>query len=549
MSVIRRIEGDKESQLHAHLDRCKNLGRVIKAKRVPSLVSLELGKYVPAQEVADQLIDAYLRTFETVHRIVHVPTFQAEYHRYWGNPQAASQSFIILMQLCMAVGACFYDDTYSYRSLATRWVYEAMIWLIAPPEKSRMNIVGIQVMCLVHFARQTAGIGADLIWISAGSLVRTAMYMGLHRDPSSLPAMHVFCAEMRRRLWASILEIILQSSIDAGGPPFISLDDFDTKPPMNINDSDLDQDANARAPTSKSMNIFTQTSVQIAMLDSFPIRLAVAKLVNDVLSNASCYDETLRLTAELTAACRSMRQRFARFPNNELGVLGTSTFAFNLAELHTYRFFLALHLPFLAPSSKNPAYYFSRKTCLDTALKLARLAKLGSQVPKTYDSGSGLDFIRLITGASGEYRMILLQATLTVALDLLQRKEEERNNHDLSVDLGGAELRSVLDGSLEWTASRIRAGETNIKGLAFHQTALAQIDAIGAGLEDAEVEAKMFEAAINCMDRCYELLKEVAGVAVDEEQHHATTEASDFFLDGADSMDILTGWDWEEVVS
>jgi len=60
------------------------------------------------------------------------------------------------------------------------------------------------------------------------------MQMGFHRDPANLkPALDLFPTELRRRLWNTILEITIQTSLDIGGAPLLSLSDFDTLPPSN----------------------------------------------------------------------------------------------------------------------------------------------------------------------------------------------------------------------------------------------------------------------------------------------------------------------------
>ncbi|KAH7126546.1 hypothetical protein B0J13DRAFT_531080 [Dactylonectria estremocensis] len=50
---------------------------------------------------------------------------------------------------------------------------------------------------------------------------------------------------MRRWLWITVAEILLDSSIDAGQPPLLSLDDFDCALPSNFNDDQLIPGSNA----------------------------------------------------------------------------------------------------------------------------------------------------------------------------------------------------------------------------------------------------------------------------------------------------------------
>lgn len=215
MLFLESLKSDKNSEGYKAVAQSKVLGRQIKGLRVPQTMSLEFGNHIPSKQLADKLLEAYLRTYETIHRVLHIPSFRLEYVRYWQNPKGARQAFVIQLQLCMAIGAVFQDDQFSLRSWAVRWVYEGRLWLLQPSEKSRMNLSGLQVCCLVHLARDVCGVGSDLVWASAGSMMRMALYVGLHRDPKHLPKMSLLAAETRRRLWATILEILVQSSSES----------------------------------------------------------------------------------------------------------------------------------------------------------------------------------------------------------------------------------------------------------------------------------------------------------------------------------------------
>jgi hypothetical protein len=294
------------SDVTTSLERCKAMARAAKAGVHDEwMTNPNFKNYVPSRGVCDQLIDAYFRTSESAYRILHTPTFQREYLQYWEQPFAANSSFILKMLLAMAVGSCFYQepDGENVRSQAKKWIFAAQSWLSQSPfEKSRLNISGLQVHCLLLLARQALGIVGDLIWISTGSLIRTAFNMGFHRDPKYFPKMTILQAELRRRLWATILEFNAQFSLDSGMNPLISLDDFDTEPPANINDEDVDESTKVQ-PVSKPSSVFTQTSVQIILLKSLPTRLAIVRLINNIKYEPS-YDETLALGEDLTRACK-----------------------------------------------------------------------------------------------------------------------------------------------------------------------------------------------------------------------------------------------------
>lgn len=125
---------------------------------------------------------------------------------------------------------------------------------------------------------------------------------GFHRDPTNYPKMSPFMVEIRRRLWATILEMALQSSLDSGMPPLISSDDYDTLAPKNIDDSEIIEDSEI-GPKAKPNTIFTQTSIQIILLRSLLKRLAIGRLLNHFRSKPS-YEDVLRLSSEVSDLLR-----------------------------------------------------------------------------------------------------------------------------------------------------------------------------------------------------------------------------------------------------
>ena len=179
----------------------------------------------------------------------------------------------------------------------------AQSWHSAPFQKSRMTHSGLQLHCLLLLARQTNYVGPELVGLSAGTLMRTGIHMGLHRDPNNYPKMSPFNTELRRRLWATIIEMALQTSLDCCMPPMFSSDDYDTLPPRNVDDCDIAENSELMPPT-KPNTVYTDTSMQIVLLSSLPTRLAIARMLNHFRSNPS-YDEVLRLSSEVSEAIRN----------------------------------------------------------------------------------------------------------------------------------------------------------------------------------------------------------------------------------------------------
>ncbi|KAI1637828.1 fungal-specific transcription factor domain-containing protein [Biscogniauxia mediterranea] len=503
---------DRKSEAMNLLNKCKSLGRTIKAQRMPEL-SFKFGTNIPPRERADKLVDYYLRTFETVFRVLHVPSFRSEYEKFWASPGTASEAFIILLQLVMAVGATFYDKHFSLRKSALQWMYEGQCWLLGPVAKSRMTLTGLQIMLLLGLARENAGLGGDLVWISVGSLTRMAMYMGLHRDPARLPGMTKLTSELRRRLWNTILEMELQTSIDSGGPPMLSLNNSDTTAPANVDDDQLiDGDPSV---TSGATDKFTDTSVALALRESFSARLAIARLLNNIGSKPS-YEDTLRLHAQLSTVHKSLSNMMRSFAP---GGRQPTEFQRRYLEFSIRRYYIALHIPYSAKSMKEPAYAFSRKALYEAAMKtycaVLPSASLGSgyiAAGAAEDAAilyaEGDDLARLSVCCAGPIRSVLSQASTILTFELQHQLQEDDS---IGLPTPRAELVSIIRHSEIWFRERLRAGETNMKGYMFVVALRVFTDGLSAGWGGEEIKEKVLRATIEAERESFEIFKQAAG--------------------------------------
>ena len=186
----------------------------------------------------------------------------------WNGPDLRSHPVLLVnaymrantLTLRLLLGSCLIREPaglIDLRPTAMGWIYLAQAWLSAPFHKSRLSYTALQLHCLILLARQTNYVGPELVWISAGTLVRMATHMGLHRDPTNYPKMSSFHVELRRRLWAVTLEMALQSSLDSGMPPLISQDDYDTLAPKNIDDSEIAENRSVSRGILRSMRVLS----------------------------------------------------------------------------------------------------------------------------------------------------------------------------------------------------------------------------------------------------------------------------------------------------
>ncbi|KAH9995344.1 hypothetical protein F4779DRAFT_623218 [Xylariaceae sp. FL0662B] len=522
--------------------KCKSLARTIKAQRIPKL-GFKFGSNIPPRDIADKLVDGYLRTLESVFRILHVPSFRKEYEKFWSSSHSVDSSFVIQLQLVMAIGSTIYDEEFTMRKSAVQWVYEAQCWLIAPTPKSKLTIMGLQIMLLLSLAREAASIGADLVWLSAGQIIRTAIYMGLHRDPKKLHNMTPFISEMRRRIWNTILEIALQSSIDSGGPPLISPDSYDTCAPVDCDDDQL-TDGSPQL-IAKPSDKFTDMSIPLALRASFPARLAITRLLNTTFSKTP-YDNTIRLHGQLSAAYKSLLHGLQAFDPS-----GRQPTAFQLrfADFLVRRYFMALHIPYIGPATSEPAYAFSKKHGVETAAKLYLTVFPSAAVDCTQSKppvkgaeavrivNDTDDLARYITCGSGFFRNVICEAVLVLYIGVQTQLLEDDG---LGLPTPRPDLFNILHHAKRFLLRRVQAGETNVKGYMFHAANLAYIEALMRGLKGAALLQPTIDAGVEAALEASEILKQHAGQTPSQGSTTGSGQAN-----FADMMGMETDWEYD----
>lgn len=443
---------------------------------------------IPPREVTEQLIQAYLRSFESVLRILHVPVFLNECHNFWVRPDEATSEFLLQLLMVIAIGASFSPKQSASYDPST-WIHAVESGLSSISEKSRTSIGGVQILCLVLLARQINPYltGTDLAGISVETLVRAAMRNGLHISPQRLPQISFYEQEIRRRLWATVLEISLQFSMEVGTAPLISAKDVDCEVPLNVSDEQFDQHTEV-PPLPKPLDQSSHTSIQIALMQSLPVRMEIAAFVNNPRAEGS-YQQTLQLGSRLSAYCKSNHARFNgdKRPNSQ-------RFPVRLLDFFTYRFLLALHAPFALKASTDPTLYYSRKVSLEVSVSLLDRSVLPEED----------DYARVMLVGSGIFAGVPILAASVVCAELMSQLEEEMSSFTV---MSGSATRQSLHGTLTDyldLLSRRMAKSTPVVGVSVLFAGLAaQIDAIQNG---HSVEKAITEALQKSTAECLEML-------------------------------------------
>ncbi|KAJ5979638.1 hypothetical protein N7481_006936 [Penicillium waksmanii] len=530
LDLIEPLLQKEGARAMSNLTRCKWLGKTIKAQRTPAWPCPPT-RDLPRKDVADALVGNYLRTSESVYRVLHVPTFQRDYEDAM-NSKNAEMPFLILLKLAMAIGSSIYDDRFSMRATAIRWVHEAQTWISEPESKARLSLQFLQIHILLLLAREIVGVDGALVWVSTGELFRLAVYMGLNRDPEFLPIMPCYSSEMRRRLWNTILELVLQSSMEAAGPPLCSLDDFNTLPPGNFDDEAITQENPIPAPD----DVFTDVSVALALRKMVPLRLCIIKILNGISSHAG-YEDTLRLDQELRVASKLISRELQGYKTKGSGGRVPSDYQTRIVDFFIRRYMTAIHMPFFSVSLNETQYAFSRKVVIETSLKTWCTIFPMSSAMASHSQNNALpletdELSRLALCGTGTFRTSSMQAVFLIAAELKTQVQEETST------LGPMSLRrdlySVLQEAKKWSLHCIEAGETNIKGYLFLCLVCAQIKGLMNGLSREELPTVLLEAAEEAEAGCLSILEgkiDSATIDVERQDDMAMDPVSEIMAD------------------
>lgn len=446
---------------------CKIRARAWKASRPSRCLSQSnFSLPLPPRERADVLATLYFRTLESSHRILHGPTFWEVYETVWREPDGTCIDRRLLVCLVILLGSAFSSPCghgAEPDTSAASIIHMAETWLAGPLDKDRLTIPGLQVYCLVILARQIFSIGGDMTWVASGSLVHRAMQMGLHRDPDHLPRMTLLDSEIRRRLWATILEFVVQSSLDSAMPPRLSPADFDTKPPINVNDADIL--AATRSVNTLPISSYTDMSPQLLLYSTIPCRLRAVRLINALDADLS-YQEALSLSMEILEASRASLELL-----RSDGKTTASRFRQNLVGYLLRRFIIPLHYPFAMEAHRDPLFEQSIQLCIDAATAVI------------YPESDSI-FSHLFILGGGMFREGIRLAIAAVSLPLLAMEWRQSSKETaLSFSLRKHFLQRCVRELLTLAKNRIEiGGDLNVKMHMFLAMVLAQAEANDQGI-------------------------------------------------------------------
>ena len=269
--------------------------------------------------------------------------------------------------LCLT---CFEDLRYDHsvsNNLSQKIAFyrEKVVQCLLLGEYVKPKAYTIETM-LYYFACEYFGSSDSQFSLSLifGMIVRLAMRSGFHRSPIHFPNLSVFQAEMRRRVWAVILQGDILVAAHHGLPRMINDSQIDTELPGNFLDDDFDQASSVLPPPRSDAS--TPVAYTISKVQLLTVYGSIIDRTNSV--EPLSYGEVMDLDSKLQEVEKSL----PKASNENDCSISTREIFLDLALLRAK---CLLHRRFLVMAHFESKYNYSRRCCIEAAMRILALHK------------------------------------------------------------------------------------------------------------------------------------------------------------------------------
>ncbi|TGJ80647.1 hypothetical protein E0Z10_g8119 [Xylaria hypoxylon] len=328
-------------------------------------IQKRMADVLPSKAACDHLVQFYMDESETLYRVLHIPSFMSQYKQYWeGNQQPDYFLPQLLSILCIgyrlfkAGKGQFHNDREGIHMPTACALVRA--WLDSLRGKQLVEFSSLQTEVLALMAQRVLNTQNHEAWQHLGLLVRMAMTMGLHRDPSEFSHKILpFWAEQRRKLWTTILELDIHLSMQCNLPSCIREGDFTCKPPRNLNDDELFPNM-IELPQSKPIEVDTDSRIQVFAAITLITRFKAVDLVNRI-DTLQEYQQILDIGNELEQALEDIRYVLPQGHVDNVTEARRLWMTRIILDMNCRRPLLALYRPFALSSADAPQQIMTGK--------------------------------------------------------------------------------------------------------------------------------------------------------------------------------------------
>ena len=449
-----------------------------------SLVS-EMLKSLPTDGSFGNAFMLYEMHWEGLTRVMHKPSFLRESEELqaflnsrqsvedYSLPANIRESLVPQMAGILALSARLTksgSDTVLGDQISS-WMEMIQRWLDGLKGKERLNIQTLRTQVLLLQVKMNNLAQTSDLWKESGSILRSAMIVGLHQDPENYSEISVFEKEQRRKLWRTIIELDIQFSLSGAMPAAIRSSDFNSRALTNVDDFALKEDM-AIYPENKAERLWTDALPQAISSASIKERLDIT---NDLAGNVNLVDDAEKLLSLARSLEHSLQglptpsraeeawgQRNERDPGK--------LFVKVMLDVQLRRPTLCIY-QYIMLSEGRDRYPEARKAAVRSAVAmLNHLDALDPEVadPNTIKDRSQLDLFHLLC------KKDIIQAALILCLEIQSFSLASREGEGR-----GSGVRTSQDDSLPWTKTSLtRIVENALNSL------LQRLGEFGSDLKD-----------------------------------------------------------------
>ncbi|KAI9730023.1 MAG: hypothetical protein M1818_008292 [Claussenomyces sp. TS43310] len=424
-------------------------GSSLLSGQIKRIEIIEILATLPPKLEVDKLISQFFdhKTFPiTVAPILHETTFMREYTEHWRDPSRTNVIWLGLLFSILGITMLSYhqfDEPPEYEGIS-----ESLFQLYRL-RTAQCLLIGDIAKCL-PYTLETLRYNATAelnrkddnsrgLWIMTGIIVRAAINMGYHRDPSQSLSISTLQAEYRRRVWLSVIGMDNMASFLVGFPRMMPATYSDTMEPRNLHDWELPNDTTI-LPPSRPLTEPTAATYMIVKGRLFDALGRITDFNN--IPNLGSYDTVLEIDNSLYKAYQNFPQHMKAYSST--GVFSSTKNQSNLSNLQLQSMYhqgmCTLHRRFIAKGRLDPQYNLSRDRCISSALALLEYQHVLE--PSWYN------FVRT--------RKILTLAAMILFLELEHRRRGP--GMDTSSD-SGALLQALERSCALWEDAKVSCDE------------------------------------------------------------------------------------------
>ena len=202
-------------------------------------------------------------------------------------------------------------------------------------------------------------------------IVRLAMRMGYHRDPSKYPGITPYQGEMRRRIWSFVRQMDTMFSFQLALPSMIRTTDCDASLPRNIFEDEFGPESKILPPPRPS----TEPTPVSYMIAKAQISFEFGEIIEELnaVNKSAIYEDILKRDNRLRDLKMNMAPHLRLRPIEECthdpATLLMQRFGLDILWQKTM---CVLHRKYIARARQNPRYAHSRRACVDASMEILR---------------------------------------------------------------------------------------------------------------------------------------------------------------------------------